>query len=617
LALTTETRGQNSWYNTRKNGFAKQKVALLPSEFVVVPEVFEKHGTHDQQSHAGSRRRIGSDTTETEPRRQQGEQEITDPNAPKPKLKPGRKPDPSGTLEERAEKLANGERIQVTKSEAKKIMKIMAKRDDDPDLTNMHIEDTQLYDEDNLGIPRKQMPQVPSDTKGAFINEMEKRGARVQRGVADPAKLHPIQAEMSASKVGLIMKKLREKGVKTDDGGRIVISKDNYVIDGHHRWAAAAMLTFEGNPIKLPVIKVDINHRELIAATLAWNEASGIAGIGMGESNKPGQVRKAWAEFDFIIAKAIRSRTIVRFQPGLKPVVKHQSGNHDQESHGNWAGYPGELQDEIWEGYQSERQKLSDKKIKAGIPEKIAYMSMEDRNNEYFQEKMEEAGTKLTKKQIDEFSAEEQRIENLLDKRSKISRQWYSDHFINNNKNPDKFAGMDGEIRDIRDEYVVKQLNGEDVSVITNRALRAGRGSTRATRFDKLVATGSVKEPVILWRSAILPQDLVDSLQKGSSFIDKGFQSTGVREKEAVFYADQRFRDKKFEGIPVVFKMKVNKGVGAIDVGYGETVLQRNTKMNITNVSSGPRIETDFDENSGKWSYGPNFVYVDVEVDKA
>ena len=59
----------------------------------------EKHSTHDQSSHAGSRRRIGSDATETQPRKPQGEQEVTDPNAPKPKLKPGRKPDASGSLE--------------------------------------------------------------------------------------------------------------------------------------------------------------------------------------------------------------------------------------------------------------------------------------------------------------------------------------------------------------------------------------------------------------------------------------------------------------------------------------------------------------------------------------
>jgi len=296
---------------------------------------------------------------------------------------------------------------------------------------------------------------------------------------------------------------------------------------------------------------------------------------------------------------------------------KHQSGNHDQESHGNWAGFPGELKDKIWEEYQSAARELQDKKLKAGIPETIVSMRMYRRNDRYFQEQMTEAGTKLTKKQIDEFSAEEQRMETLLDKKSEISRQWYDDHFINTNKNPNRFAGMAGEIREIRDEYVVKQINNVDVSVITNRALRAGKGSSRATRFDKLVATGSVKEPVVLWRSAILPQEIVNTLQKGSSFIDKGFQSTGVREKEALFYADQRFRDTNFEGIPVIFRMKMNKGVGAVDVGYGETVVQRKTKMSITGVKRGPKIETNYDEDTKRWSYGPNFVYVDVEVDKA
>ena len=66
-ALTTETRGQNSWYNSRGKVFAEQKVALLPKEFWEVPDTFEKsykvikfqagltpifkHGEHDQKTH--------------------------------------------------------------------------------------------------------------------------------------------------------------------------------------------------------------------------------------------------------------------------------------------------------------------------------------------------------------------------------------------------------------------------------------------------------------------------------------------------------------------------------------------------------------------------------------
>jgi hypothetical protein len=35
-ALTTETRGQNSWYNNHDSGFAEQKTAILPQEFIDV-----------------------------------------------------------------------------------------------------------------------------------------------------------------------------------------------------------------------------------------------------------------------------------------------------------------------------------------------------------------------------------------------------------------------------------------------------------------------------------------------------------------------------------------------------------------------------------------------------
>ncbi len=67
-ALTTETRGQNSFFNNRGKQFADQKVALLPSEFWEVPAVFTKikvirfeaglkptfkhlQGQHDQSTH--------------------------------------------------------------------------------------------------------------------------------------------------------------------------------------------------------------------------------------------------------------------------------------------------------------------------------------------------------------------------------------------------------------------------------------------------------------------------------------------------------------------------------------------------------------------------------------
>jgi hypothetical protein len=291
-----------------------------------------KHGSHDQSSHAGDRGK-GNKTPEAETEKPESKddrkrQEEYD----KPRTS-------AGSIKDRVKALAEkGRRIIVKPSEVREVMDEFAKREDNPDLTSMHIDGTNLYDEDNLGIPRNKMPQVPSDKKGAFISVMEKRGVKIQRADVDPMKLHPIQAEISATKSAKIMKRLREKGTATDDAGRIVISNDNYVIDGHHRWAATSMLKFENPSIKLPVIKVDMSHRDLIEATLAWNKATGIESLGMGESN-PSSTFKKWKEFDEIVAKAVRGRTVIRFQPGLKPTLKHLSGQHDQSTHGSWAGY--------------------------------------------------------------------------------------------------------------------------------------------------------------------------------------------------------------------------------------------------------------------------------------
>jgi hypothetical protein len=75
-ALTTETRGQNSFFNNRGKQFADQKVALLPPEFWQVPKVFVKtqiirfapglkpvfkHQEHDQSSHGNWARGVSAE----------------------------------------------------------------------------------------------------------------------------------------------------------------------------------------------------------------------------------------------------------------------------------------------------------------------------------------------------------------------------------------------------------------------------------------------------------------------------------------------------------------------------------------------------------------------------
>jgi hypothetical protein len=260
---------------------------------------------------------------------------------------------------------------------------------------------------------------------------------------------------------------------------------------------------------------------------------------------------------------------------------------------------------------------LDKKKLQMGVSKEFVMVNVD---TEMFQQLVDNGDIKLNKKQVNELKQDLNNIKKLDEKANVIEKEWYDDHFITSNNDPNDSLGMSPEIAKIRDEYVAG-IGNVEVMAATNRGLRrTGRVTSRVQRFDALIATGSVKEPVVLWRSAILSKEAIDSFQKGYSFVDKGFQSTGVVKGTAELYAEIRygssvFGDSQYQGVPVIFKMKVNKGVGAVDVGYGETVLQRNTKMNITNVSSGPKIQIS--ENISFTGKAPAYVYVDVEVDKA
>jgi hypothetical protein len=229
-------------------------------------------------------------------------------------------------VQDAIDKVVKGKVGKVVPADAEFWLDKMADRKDNPDLTNLEIVGTQLFTRDNLGIMRDQMPQVPYERKGEFISEMEKRGIAVTREEVSPQKLHPIQAEISAKKSGKLARDIKENGHGKSDGARIIVSSDDYIIDGHHRWAASAFLSFKDKGQSIPVLRVDMTHMELIDATLAWNKATGIESLSLDKSSKP--FKKAWVEFELTVIKGIL----------VTEMRKHQAGQHDQSTHGSWAG---------------------------------------------------------------------------------------------------------------------------------------------------------------------------------------------------------------------------------------------------------------------------------------
>lgn len=258
----------------------------------------------------------------------------------------------------------------------------------------------------------------------------------------------------------------------------------------------------------------------------------------------------------------------ITFEPGLKPIIKHQQ--HDQKTHGSWASGVGNYDDvlsqtePIMDQWREKRRELDKYLESKGLTRGWRDIQSDPK----------------AKKLADQEDA-------LWEKQATIYRKFYEEHF---EPQPET-----EEFQRLRDKYVV----ADTPTLKMNRQLREGGGLTQRVKdADKLCAAGEVKKEVGVYRGAVLPKEMVDGLKQGTSFTDKGFQSTDISRGSAEFYAGLRLENGA-SGQLTLFRMTLKPGLNAVDVGYGEIVLQRNATMKVTGKSK-----------SGK------YTIVDVEVTK-
>jgi len=94
----------------------------------------------------------------------------------------------------------------------------------------------------SLGKMRHGMPQLGKFE--AFQADLKKNNIGTAKESIEPKKLIPTQKNFNQEKVD----RLKDDGW---DSKPIIVSKDNYVVDGHHRWLAAHQ---KGQKIKCLVI---------------------------------------------------------------------------------------------------------------------------------------------------------------------------------------------------------------------------------------------------------------------------------------------------------------------------------------------------------------------------
>jgi hypothetical protein len=120
----------------------------------------------------------------------------------------------------------------------------------------------------DLGIPRKYMPQF---TTKDDVKQFQKFVSKVYHihtfnSTRKASQLRPSQSEISRKRVNQLIRDPNNSIFKKLTVP-LVISKDNYVVDGHHRWAAYRM---EKPNKPLPVTVINTPIKDVLGIAIAW-----------------------------------------------------------------------------------------------------------------------------------------------------------------------------------------------------------------------------------------------------------------------------------------------------------------------------------------------------------
>ena len=196
------------------------------------------------------------------------------------------------------------EELHQFNTDIKKVAQIVAKaKENNQPIPNMNLCDitvpgTNLYCDDNLGIPRDEMPQFKGkatpgsraaamdadesgevDTEPVFKQMLQQKGIKTLQTEVPADKLKATQKDLVGGKVIGMMGALEKDPHHPKITAPIYVSRDGYVIDGHHRWAAIVAYNAQNPdkqiPMKTTVLDMDI--KDAIPMCNQFAEDMGVA----------------------------------------------------------------------------------------------------------------------------------------------------------------------------------------------------------------------------------------------------------------------------------------------------------------------------------------------------
>lgn len=132
-------------------------------------------------------------------------------------------------------------------------------------LCNVSVAGTNLFCVTTKGIPRVMMPQMDEDQTKAFRKYLEDQGHKVEKEEESASFMRATQNELNGAKVAEIAHQLRKHPDQKQK--RLLISRDDYIVDGHHHWAAVIGIDAQDNKLgdqKMKVARIDMDIISLL-----------------------------------------------------------------------------------------------------------------------------------------------------------------------------------------------------------------------------------------------------------------------------------------------------------------------------------------------------------------
>jgi len=148
------------------------------------------------------------------------------------------------------------------------------------------------------GVPRAEMPQLSGipeeggkadklariddegnvDISKGLIEKLAKAGVETKEMEVPASQLKASQSELKGKTVSFFLTPKGQK-ILDDDSAVIFISRDGYVIDGHHRWAGKVFQDLKDGKtgdVKMRVKVIDMPIMEVLEAALDYSDEMGI-----------------------------------------------------------------------------------------------------------------------------------------------------------------------------------------------------------------------------------------------------------------------------------------------------------------------------------------------------